>query len=185
MYLADELLGPRTRWSYAWRSLARSGARLAFGTDCPVEPYDPWACLQAAVLRQHEGAPESGWYPEERLSPEEALQAYTSGGAWASGEEAVKGRLAPGMLADFFLASENPLECEPDKIADIRVLATYIGGREVYTADQRTPSPTRDGASKGLSIEQRTADQAADHPGNLRARIAHPRRSPRRARRAR
>lgn len=134
MFLADELLGDRARLSYAWRSLLDSGARLAFGSDCPVEPFDPFLGLYAAVTRQREGRPQGGWYPHERLTAEEAVRAYTEGAAWASGEERVKGRLAPGMVADFVLLSENPIECQPDKIPGIQVLATYVGGREVYRA---------------------------------------------------
>ena len=134
MYVADELLGERAELSYAWRSLMESGARLAFGSDCPVEPMDPFLGLHAAVTRQRGGRPEGGWRPRERLSAEEAYRAYTEGAAWASGEEAVKGRLSAGMLADFVLLSENPLECEPDKIVDVRALATYVGGREMHRA---------------------------------------------------
>ncbi len=132
MYVADELLGPRARYSYAWRSLLDSGARLAFGSDCPVEPFDVFKGLHAATTRQKDGKPEGGWYPEERISGEEAVRAYTEGAAWISGEEEIKGRLSRGMLADFVLLSDNPMECPADKIQDIHVLATYVGGAERY-----------------------------------------------------
>lgn len=132
MFVADELLGDRVPFSYAWRSLMESGARLAFGSDCPVEPLNPFLGLHAAVTRQRDGQPEGGWQPQERLSGEQAYRAHTEGAAWASGEESYKGRLSAGMLADFVLLSESPLECEPDNIRDIQVHATYVAGREVY-----------------------------------------------------
>lgn len=135
MFVADRLLGPeRVRLSYAWRSLLQSGARLAFGSDCPVEPLNPFLGLHAAVTRQRDGQPEGGWQPQERLTAEEAYRGFTEGAAWASGEERFKGRLAAGMLADFVQLSENPLECAPDTIKAIRVLGTYVGGREAYRA---------------------------------------------------
>lgn len=133
MYLADELLGERARYSYAWRSVLASGARLAFGSDCPVEPLDPFLGLHAAVTRQRDGRPEGGWYPEERLTAEEAVRAYTEGAAWASGEERLKGRLAPGMLADFVALPSNPLEGNPEALLAMQVQATYIGGERVYS----------------------------------------------------
>ncbi len=134
MYVADALLGDRVRWSYAWRSLLESGARLAFGSDCPVEPLNPFLGLHAAVTRQRDGEPVGGWQPQERLSAEQAYRAYTEGAAWASEEEDEKGRLSAGMLADFVLLSDDPLECEPAKLGAIEVLATYVGGRELYRA---------------------------------------------------
>lgn len=135
MALADELLGPeRARTSYAWRSLRESGTRLAFGSDCPVEPLNPFLGLHAAVTRQRAGQPAGGWQPQEKLSPEEAYRGYTEGAAWASGEEQSKGRLAAGMLADFILVSDDPLTCAPETIDGIMVHATYVGGREAYGA---------------------------------------------------
>ncbi|MDP9382626.1 MAG: amidohydrolase [Chloroflexota bacterium] len=135
MFVADRLLGPeRARSSYAWRSLLDTGARLAFGSDCPVEPFNPFLGLHAAVTRQRDGKPEGGWQPQERLSAEEAYRAFTEGAAWTSGEEGIKGRLSAGMLADFVQLSDNPLECAPDNIKDVQVLATYVGGQEAYRA---------------------------------------------------
>lgn len=133
MYLADELLGGRARYSYAWRSLLNSGARLAFGSDSPVEPLDPFLGIYAAITRQRDGRPEGGWYPEERLSAEEAVRAYTEGAAWASGEERLKGTLAPGMLADFVALPSNPLEGDPDALLAMQVQLTCIGGEVVYS----------------------------------------------------
>ncbi len=134
MFVADALLGERVTYSYAWRSLLESGARLAFGSDCPVEPFDPFLGLHAAVTRQRDGQPANGWQPQERLGAEEAYRGYTEGAAWASGDEGQKGRLAAGMLADFVLLSDSPIECPPDKIVDVQVLATYVDGREAYRA---------------------------------------------------
>ncbi len=132
MYVADELLGDRELYSYAWNSLARTGARLAFGSDCPVEPLDPFLGIHAAVTRQRDSRPEEGWQPQERITAEQALRAYTEGAAFASYEETIKGRLAPGMLADFVLISDSPLECAPEDVLRIEVLATYVGGEKQY-----------------------------------------------------
>lgn len=134
MYTADRLLSSRRLHSYAWRSLAESGARLAFGSDAPVEPLEPLLGIHAAITRQREGMPSGGWQPEERISAQSAYEGFTRGAAWASGEESIKGCLAPGMLADFVLLSDNPLECDPAAVPDIRVMATYIGGNRVYSA---------------------------------------------------
>jgi len=99
--LADRHWGARSRGAYAFRSLWRAGATLAFGSDAPVETPDPIAGLEAAVDRTPRGAPPgTHWYPEERLSLRQAVRAYTLGPAMATGEAAVKGRLAPGYLAD-------------------------------------------------------------------------------------
>jgi predicted amidohydrolase YtcJ len=134
METADALLGDRPLLSYAWRTLQTSGVRLAFGSDCPVEPLDPWLGFHAAVTRQRDGLPPGGWQPHERLSPEEALRAFTEGAAWCSVEERLKGHLARGMFADFVLLGADPLEGPPDKIAETRPLATYVDGREAYRA---------------------------------------------------
>ncbi|MHB0870004.1 MAG: amidohydrolase [Chloroflexota bacterium] len=131
--VADRYWGERNRLAYAWRTVLDSGAVLAFGSDCPVEPIDPMLGLHAAVTRQTvEGRPEGGWYPEQRLTPLEALKAFTLGPAYASGEESLKGSLAPGKLADFVVLSHDPVAGTPELFLQTRVEATVVGGRVVY-----------------------------------------------------
>lgn len=123
----------RARLAYAWRSLLRSGAHVAFGTDWPVEPLDPYRGLYAAVTRERwGGGPPGGWNPEERLTIEEALRCYTAGGAYASFEEREKGMIAPGMLADLVVHTRDLLTIDPRAILRTKVALTIFGGRIVY-----------------------------------------------------
>jgi len=133
MAMADRHWGARARLSYAWRSLHRSGAMLAFGTDCPVESLDPLAGLYAAVTRQRpDGTPKGGWYPQETLTLVEALYAYTMGSAFASCQEHIKGSLMPGRLADIVILSRDLFAEPPEAILDTVVDMTIVGGRVVY-----------------------------------------------------
>jgi predicted amidohydrolase YtcJ len=133
MVMADRYWGERARYSYAWRSLLDSGARLALGSDCPVESLDPLTGIHAAVTRQRaSGEPEGGWYPQERLTVAEAVHAYTLGAAYASGEERAKGSIAPGKLADLVVLSRDIFEIRPGEILETEVLYTIFDGRVVY-----------------------------------------------------
>ncbi len=133
MAMADRYWGERARYSYAWRSLLDSGARLAFGSDCPVESLDPLMGIHAAVTRQRaSGEPEGGWYPQERLTIAEAVHAYSLGAAHASGEERAKGSIAPGKLADLVVLSRDIFEIPPEEILDTEVLYTIFDGHVVY-----------------------------------------------------
>jgi len=133
MLMADRYWEERARYSYAWRSLLYSGARLAFGSDCPVESLDPLMGIHAAVTRQRaNGEPEGGWYPQERLTMSEAVHAYTLGAAYASGEERTKGSIAPGKLADLVVLSRDVFETPPREILETEVLYTIFDGRVVY-----------------------------------------------------
>ncbi|NPV46380.1 MAG: amidohydrolase [Armatimonadetes bacterium] len=126
-------LGARSRWAFPLRSLLQGGARLAFGSDAPVETVDPLVGLRSAVQRRrHDGTPAEGWYPEQKLTVAEALRGYTLDAAYASGEEAARGSLEPGKLADFVVLSRNPLTTPPDELQDVRVEATVVGGRPTY-----------------------------------------------------
>lgn len=131
---AESLLGPeRVRQSFAWGSALCAGVRLAFGSDWPVAPLDPLAGIAAAVNRQTlDGRHPEGWVPEQRIGLEEALTAYTAGAAYAEGQERIKGRIAPGQLADFALLSEDLFAIAPERIAEVRVEMTICGGRIVY-----------------------------------------------------
>ena len=133
---AEQRLGAeRLRGSYAWRSLKEAGATLALGSDFPIENPDVIAGLYAAITRQDaRGWPEGGWYPEQRLSPQEALEGFTVGAAWAEHAEARRGRLVPGMDADFVALSEDPVEGPAAALVEARVLATVVAGAEVFRA---------------------------------------------------
>jgi hypothetical protein len=134
MLLADALWGKRCTGAYAWRSLLNSGAVLAFGSDAPVEDLSVLAGIHAAVTRRRpDGSPgPEGWIPQERLSAAQALWAYTVGAAYASGEETIKGSLAPGKLADVAVLSRDILAIPPEDILDTEVVATLLDGRFVY-----------------------------------------------------
>lgn len=124
----------RCRTTYAFRSLLDAHARLAFGSDWDVAPLSPIAGIDAAVTRRTiDGKNPRGWFPEQRISPAEALTAYTSGAAWAAFEENEKGTLRPGLLGDFVVLSQDLLAVPPDRIVDTRVDVTVVGGRVVYS----------------------------------------------------
>jgi len=133
---AGARLGPdRLGWAYAWRSLRDAGARLAFGSDAPVEPLDPIRTIHAAVTRRTpDGRPEGGWRPGERLSRESALHAHTQGAAVAAGQDDRVGSITPGKRADWVVLSRDLMTTPPDKMPDTTVLATYLDGRRVYTS---------------------------------------------------
>jgi predicted amidohydrolase YtcJ len=130
---AERRLGPeRIRNAYAWRSLKNRGVRLSLGSDFPVERPDPVQGLYAAVTRRDAaGQPAGGWYPEEALTAEEALRGFTVDAAYAGFAEHRRGRIAPGMDADFTLLDEDPLTVPPDRLDDLRVRGVVVAGRVV------------------------------------------------------
>jgi len=133
---AETRLGAaRMAGAYAWRSLLDSGARLAFGSDFPVEFENPMLGLYAAVTRQdREGHPPGGWQPSQRLTPAEALRGFTLDAAYAGFAENEVGSLKPGKRADFVILSDDPLSIDASKIDDIKVLSTWVDGEAVYRA---------------------------------------------------
>lgn len=120
--------------SYAYRSLLDSGAMLAFGSDWPVAPLDPLVGLNAAVNRRPlDGKHPNGWFPEQRITVAEALEAYTLGSAFAGFQEADRGSITEGKLADFVLLSRDILAAsERDKFGETKVLLTVVGGKVVF-----------------------------------------------------
>jgi predicted amidohydrolase YtcJ len=134
MLLADALWGARSSGAYAFRSLLDAGAVLAFGSDCPVEDLNVIKGIHAAVTRRRaDGSPgPDGWYPEQRLTVAEAVFAYTAGAAYASGEEAVRGTLAAGKLADLAVLSQDIFAVDPMDILGTKVVATLFDGEFVY-----------------------------------------------------
>jgi predicted amidohydrolase YtcJ len=127
-------IGP-DRASRGWisRTLQQGGARLAFGSDWPVVTMDPRLGLQVAVNRTTaDGTPAGGWLPEQRISLESAIEAYTSGAAYASFDEQKKGRLAPGMLADVVILSKDIFSLPPARLLDGVVATTIFDGKVIY-----------------------------------------------------
>ncbi len=128
---AERRIGPeRTRFAYPFRSLISAGVKLAFGSDWPVAPLNPLEGIQAAVTRKLDnGRP---WHPEQRITVEEAVNAYTVNAAYAEFAENEKGVLSPGMLADFVILSQDIFAIPPEDIAATKVLCTVCGGKIVY-----------------------------------------------------
>lgn len=117
--------------AYAWRSLLDSGAHLANGTDAPVEDVDPLPCLYATVTRKRA---DTGleFFPEQKMTREEALLSYSLWNAWAAFEEKEKGSLSPGKYADIVVLSKDLLHCSPEEILQTQVLKTIVGGKVKY-----------------------------------------------------
>ena len=136
MLMAQRLWGARCKTAYAWSSLQNAGARLAFGSDCPVEVPDPLTGIHAAVTRRSaDGSPGSeGWHPAERLSVEQAVHGYTMGAAYAAGLEGVLGSTTRGKLADLTVLEKDIFTIAPHDIPAASVCATIVGGRFVYRA---------------------------------------------------
>jgi predicted amidohydrolase YtcJ len=144
--MAEKRLGPnRLAGAYAWQTVLKSGARLAFGSDFPVESPNPFPGLAAAVSRQDmSGQPPGGWIPSERLTFPQALDAFTRGAAYASFAESKIGTLEPGKYADFIIVDRDPTKVDVQALARTQVLETWIAGRKVW---ERPPSaaPTERG----------------------------------------
>jgi len=134
MNWAEARLGPkRAAHSYAWAEFAKKGVTLAFGTDYPVEPVTPFRGLYAAVTRKSEDGKKE-YYPEQKLTMEQAIAAYTTGSAFAQFAEKEKGTLTPGMLADLVVLDRDITSVPPEKILTTKVLRTIVGGKTVYEA---------------------------------------------------
>jgi predicted amidohydrolase YtcJ len=131
---AERRLGhERARYSYAWRSFLDHGVSLAFGTDWPVAPLDPMLGLYAAVTRATlDGKKPGGWIPEEKITLPEAIEAYTTGAAFAEFQEKEKGSITPGKLADMVIVSDNIFDLKPEAIRNVKVKITIVGGKVVY-----------------------------------------------------
>ena len=132
-------VGPdRASRAWAWKSISDNGGRLAFGSDWPVVTLDPWAGVQTAVTRQTaDGTPEAGFVPEQRLTVAQVVDGYTMGAAYAGRREKAEGSLEEEKLADLIVVSQNIFEIDPNKIREAKVIATIVGGRVVYLADQK------------------------------------------------
>nr|WP_179407431.1 amidohydrolase [Novosphingobium marinum] len=132
--MAEARLGSeRLAGAYAWKSIAATGATLAFGSDVPVEPPQPLEGMAIAITRQDEdGQPFMGWQPQERIAREDALAGYTTGAAHSLFAEGRLGRIAPGLRADFVMIDVDPLLASPAELRAARVLQTWVGGKMLY-----------------------------------------------------
>ncbi len=134
MEMADRYWGGRAALAYAWRTQLDANARLAFGSDAPVESPNPFLGLRAALTRRRaDGAPgPEGWRGEQRLSLAEALSGFTAGAAYAAGMEDRLGQLAPGFYADLIVLAKDLFTCHPDSLLEMRPAAVMIGGDWVW-----------------------------------------------------
>lgn len=137
---AEERIGRnRASRTYAFRTFMDHGVRLAFGTDWNVAPLNPMLGLYAAVTRATlDGKNPHGWFPEQKLTVEEAVEAYTMGSAFAEFQEMDKGSITPGKLADMVLLSTDIFTIDPAKIRDVRVLKTFVGGKMVWNGGEKS-----------------------------------------------
>jgi predicted amidohydrolase YtcJ len=134
MQWADARLGPkRAAHSYAWAEFLKRGVTLAFGTDYPIEPISPFRGLYAATTRTSENGKQE-YYPDQKISMDQAIAAYTTGSAFAEFAEKEKGLIAPGMLADFVVLDRDVTAVVPQKLLQTKVLRTVVGGKTVYEA---------------------------------------------------
>lgn len=134
----EERIGARSQWAYAFKTLQDAGVMLTFGSDWPGTnaswyTADPMKILYAAVTRKTlDGTPEGGWHPEQRLDLQSSLVSYTANNAYAMGEEATRGKVMPGMLADLVVLDQDLFAIPPDRIKDVKVITTIVGGRVVF-----------------------------------------------------
>jgi len=131
---AEKRLGPqRVRGAYAWRSLLRTGVHLPLSSDFPGETLNPFYGMYAAITRQDpQGNPPGGWYPEQRLTMDEAMKGYTAEAAYAEFEEGAKGSIEQGKLADLIVVSDDVTKVAPRQLLSLHVLTTFINGKVVY-----------------------------------------------------
>ncbi|HKQ58425.1 MAG TPA: amidohydrolase, partial [Candidatus Eisenbacteria bacterium] len=134
---AEARLGPeRVRWGYTWRDFMKAGVRVVSGSDFPVESASPLLGLYAAITRRDlEGRlPAGGWFPEQRMTPDEALESFTAGGAWLAFREKDLGTLEVGKEADFVVVDRDVIDGPPEEIPKAKVLWTVVGGRTAFEA---------------------------------------------------
>jgi hypothetical protein len=124
--------------------MLRTGAKLAFGTDFPVESPNPFPGLSAGISRQDiNGQPPGGWFPSERLTLGEALRAYTRGAAYAGFAEDRIGALEPGKWADFVIVDRDPTNLDAQSLARTQVLETWVGGKKLFDRGASASPPER------------------------------------------
>ncbi|WP_081997776.1 amidohydrolase [Wocania ichthyoenteri] len=136
---AEKLIGPkRIKTTYAFKSLIDSGALIAFGSDWSVAPANPIEGIYAAVTRRTlDDKNPNGWVPEQKITVEQSLLAYTKNAAYAAFNEYKTGTLEPGKLADFVVLSDNLMAIDPKKLNKVKVLKTYVGGKKVFDISEK------------------------------------------------
>jgi predicted amidohydrolase YtcJ len=131
--MAERHWGPRHHRAYAYQTLRASGVRLALGSDIPMDTCDPLRILHAAVARKDDATPDRpAWTPRQALTLSQALWGYTVGAAYAGGQEARQGSIAPGLLADLVVLDDDPFAVPPERIAGAEIAATFVGGAMVH-----------------------------------------------------
>jgi len=135
-------VGPdRIKGAYAWRTMRRTGVQLVLNSDLPGSDWDIFYGLHAAITRRDkELQPSGGWYPEQALTPEEAIRGYTTWGAWAEFLDGVTGVIRVGMRGDLTVMSLDPFvvgTTDPGRLLDGQILATVVGGKVVYEAGRQ------------------------------------------------
>jgi hypothetical protein len=137
MRWAEQRVGPdRVKGAYAWATMQKFGVRLAFGTDYDVEPITPFRGLYACVTRElATGGPSGGWQPQEKISLDDCIRAYTTGSAYGEFMEGKKGELKAGEFADFIVLSKDLTKADPSEYLNTTVLRTVVGGRTVYSSE--------------------------------------------------
>jgi predicted amidohydrolase YtcJ len=137
MRWAEQRVGPdRVKGAYAWATMEKFGVRLAFGTDYDVEPITPFRGLYACVTRElPTGGPSGGWQPQEKISLDDCIRAYTTGSAYGEFMEGKKGELKAGEFADFIVLSKDLSKVNPSEYVNAKVLRTVVGGRTVYSSE--------------------------------------------------
>ncbi len=139
MNWARARLGPqRSPYAYAWKAFLDAGVPLAFGTDYPVEPITPFRGIYAGVTRSNEAGTDS-YFPQDKLTIDQVLLAYTQGSAYAEFAESYKGKLVPGYVADFVVLDRDLTKVPPPEILKTQVLRTVVDGRTVYEATSPKP----------------------------------------------
>ena len=135
LYIAESRVGKkRMKTSYVYKRLCNEGLNICISSDCPVDSLNPMDSIYVATNRKdYNGYPNEGWIMEEALTVEEALYGLTMGGAYASYEENIKGSIEKGKLADFVIISDDIMSINKEKIKDIKIEATYLGGKKVYS----------------------------------------------------
>jgi len=138
---AEKRIGAdRIKGAYAWRSILKTGAHVPISSDFPGETLNPFYGIYAAVTRQDpQGNPKGGWYPEQRMTLEEALRGYTIEAAYAEFEEKNKGSIEQGKLADLIVISKDPTKIAPSELLRITVLKTFVNGKLVYSSKAAQP----------------------------------------------
>jgi predicted amidohydrolase YtcJ len=130
--VSDRYLGARGRYAYPFKTLLNNGVRLAFGSDAPIETANPIAGIHAAVTRKRAGETRKAWYPEEKITVRQALEAYTVGSAYACCFDDIAGSISTGKRADFVVLSEDIFKIKSSEIHKVEIISTVTDGKIVY-----------------------------------------------------